>query len=69
MESANIEADKNLGADRSTALMAKRIAAAHALLATSSSSTNSNGKRPYSGDDDNGSQPVQLPHLQEYFWR
>ena len=55
MESANIEADKNLGADRSTALFAKRVAAAHALLATSSSSTNSNGKRPYSGDGDNGS--------------
>ena len=55
MESANIEADKNLSTDRSTALMTKRVAAAHALLATSSSSTNSNGKRPYSGDDDNGS--------------
>jgi hypothetical protein len=55
MESANIEADKNLGADRSTALMAKRVAAAHALLATSSSSTNPNRKRPYSGDGDNGS--------------
>jgi hypothetical protein len=57
MESANIEADKNLGADRSTALMAKRIAAAHTLLATSSSSssTNSNGKRPYPGNNDYGS--------------
>jgi hypothetical protein len=55
MESANIEADKNLGADRRTALMAKRVAAAHALLATSSSSTNPNRKRPYSGDGDNGS--------------
>jgi len=54
MESANIEADKNLGAERNTALMAKRVAAAHALLATSSS-TNSNGKRPYSDDGDNGS--------------
>jgi len=58
MESANIEADKNLGGHKSTALMAKRVAAAHALLATSStasSTTNSNGKRPYSGDRENGS--------------
>jgi hypothetical protein len=55
IESANIEADKNLGADRSTALIAKRVAAGYALLATSSSSTNSNRKRPYSGDGYNGS--------------
>jgi len=62
MESANIEADKNLGANRSTALMTKRVATEHTVLATSSSSTNSNGKRPYSGDGDNGSHGKNQPN-------
>ena len=38
--------------------MTKRATA----LATSSSSTNSNGKRPYSGDGDNGSHGKNQPN-------